>query len=59
MMEPNAVQSDFVVVEYQTFDGQNAMVTLAFDFLYVVVGHVQESQFVQRILPEYVGGQFV
>lgn len=42
-MKPNAVQSDIVVVEYQTFDGQNVMVTLAFDLLYIVVGHVQES----------------
>jgi len=44
-MKSNVVQSDLVVVEYQSFYGRNMMKTLSLDLLYSVVGHVQETQF--------------
>lgn len=56
MMNSNAIQPDIVVVEYQPLDFRNAMITLSFDLLYAVVGHVQEPQIVHGIVDaEYVG----
>lgn len=46
MMKSNAIQSDLIVVQYQPFDSRYTMKTFSFDFLYTVVGHVKESQFI-------------
>lgn len=40
MMESNAVQSDLIVVEYQSFYGRNVVIALTLDLSYPVVGHV-------------------
>lgn len=58
MMDPNAIQIDLVVVEYQPLDIGNTMITLAFDFSYTVVGHVHVPQVHGAVGTEYVGRQF-
>lgn len=59
MMKSNAIQPDHVVVEYQSFDVRNVMITFSFDLFYAVVGHVQETQIVHGAVDaEYVGRQF-